>query len=158
MASLLAKRELALQAQAQATQEMAVANLKKLEALEDQVALSLFTMPMDADLMDEAREYLNLKQREEMERLKQRMEAERRVAELEAMAHDRLVKERSAEVAKVTESRGTASALSPIAPAITPLMSGGGGSPSTPIALPLPTSTTAAGTSKSSTSLSFHVN
>ena len=137
---------------------MAVANLKKAEALQDQTALSLSTMPMDADLMDEAREYLNLRRREEMERLKRRMEAERRAVELEAMAHDRLVKERSAEVARATKSRGTASALSSITLAVTPPMSRGGGSPSTPIASPLLTSATATGTIKFSTPLPFHVN
>ena len=60
-ASLLAKRESAFQAQAQAMQQMAVANLKKTEALQDQVALSLFTMPMNAQLTEEAREYINLR-------------------------------------------------------------------------------------------------
>ena len=130
---------------------MAVANLKKAEALQDQAMLSLFTMPMDTDLTEEAREYLNLRRREEMDRLKRRMEAKRRAAELEAMAHDQLVKQRSAEVTRATKSRGTAPAMSPIAPAGTPLMSACGGLPGTPITSPLCGSATAPGTGKSST-------
>ena len=117
-ASLLAKRESALQGQA--THQMAVENLKKAEALQDQAALYLFTMPMDADLTEEAREYLNLRRREEMDRLKRRMEAERRAAELEALAHEQVVKQRSAEVATVRTSRRLAPPLSPIAAATIP--------------------------------------
>ena len=65
---------------------MAVVNLKKVEALQDQVALSLFTMPIDVHLTEEAREYLNLRRREENKRQKRHMEVERRAAELESMA------------------------------------------------------------------------
>ena len=137
---------------------MAVANLKKAEALQDQATLSLFTMPLDADLTDEAREYLNLRQREEMDRLKRRMEAERRATELEALAHDKVVKQRSAEVARATKSRRPPPPLSPIAPAGTPPTSACGGLPATPIASPLRGSATAPGTGKSNIPFFSHVN
>ena len=127
---------------------MVVANLKKAKALQDQAALSLFTMPMDAQLTEEAREYLNLRRQEEMERLKRRMEAVQRAAKLEAMAHDRLVKERSAEVARATKSRGTPPAMTPIAPEMSPPIRIRLQFPSTPLPLPHPAAATPVGTGK----------
>ena len=135
---------------------MAVANLKKAKALQDQAALSLFTIPIDVQLTKEAtREYLNLRQGEEMERLKRCMEAEQRAAELEAMVHDCLMKERSAEVERATKCRGTLAAVTPIVPEMSPPITRGGGSPSTPLALPHPTVAMPGAIDKFATSTKF---
>ena len=53
-------KDVAIRAQARATANLAVANMRKTQVLQDQAALSLFTMPSDQGLSEEAREYLEL--------------------------------------------------------------------------------------------------
>ena len=72
-----------LHAQARATKQMAIANLKKVETLQDQVALTLFTMPMEDGLSKQAKEYLKLRCNE----------AENRMAEQEAFKHERVMRD-----------------------------------------------------------------
>ena len=50
----------------------------KAQVLQDQAALSLFTMPVDEGLSDEAREYLSLRRQEEMSKLLWRLTEEKR--------------------------------------------------------------------------------
>jgi hypothetical protein len=54
------QRECAVQGQAQAAVDMAVANVQKAQVLQDQAALNLFTMP-EADPAEVAK-YLRLRQ------------------------------------------------------------------------------------------------
>ena len=90
-----------------------------------------------------------------MERLKRRIEAEWQAAELKAMAHDRFMKERSAEVARATKCRGTPAAVTPIVPEMSPPVTRGGGSPSTPLASSHPAAAMPVGTGKFATSKNF---
>ena len=64
------------------------------------------------------------------------------------MAHDRLVKERSTEVARASKYRGTPPAVTPIAPKTSPPISRRLGSPSTPLPSPHPAAATPVGTGK----------
>lgn len=91
------KRDKILHSQARATETMALASLRKANALQDQCALSLFTMPLEEGLTEEARKYFMLRRQEEIQRLEGRIEAEQRQAELEAIEHERLLKERNVE-------------------------------------------------------------
>jgi hypothetical protein len=59
-------KESAVWAQARAASEMAAANFKKAQALENQQALSLFTLPQDWELDAEVVEFVKLRRREEM--------------------------------------------------------------------------------------------
>ena len=89
-----------MRAQARATAELAAANLRKAEVLSDQAALSLFTMPNEERLFDEAREYLSLRRQEEMAKLRKRLVHERH-EEAEAVAEAaRLDRERAADLAR----------------------------------------------------------
>lgn len=72
--------------------------MRKAEAMADHAAMSLFRMPME-DLEDDAREYFQLRRKEELERIKMRMEQAKRAAEKEKMEHDKFVRERAAEKA-----------------------------------------------------------
>ena len=74
-ASLLAKKKVTLRAQALATKQMAIANLKKTKTLQDYTKLSLLTMLIDDNLSKQAREYLNLQHNEKVERLKKHIDA-----------------------------------------------------------------------------------
>jgi hypothetical protein len=99
------QREHAVRAQARATADMAMANMRKAQILHDQATLSLFTMPNKDSLSDMAREYLNLRREEEMYNLKQRL-AERKEQEARALAEARkLADERATEVAAATQNR-----------------------------------------------------
>ena len=69
------RRDSILKTQALATEQMAVANMRKAEAMSDHAAMSLFQMPID-DVDDEAREYFQLRRKLELERIKRRMEQE----------------------------------------------------------------------------------
>jgi tRNA U34 5-methylaminomethyl-2-thiouridine-forming methyltransferase MnmC len=51
-----------------ATVEMAVANMRKVQILQNQATLSLFTMPNEDFLLEQAREYLSFE--EEIRKLK----------------------------------------------------------------------------------------
>ena len=53
-------KDVAIRAQARATTDLAAANMRKAQVLQDQAALSLFTMLSDQGLSKEAREYLEL--------------------------------------------------------------------------------------------------
>jgi hypothetical protein len=77
------KREKILVGQARATESMAEASLLKATAPQDQCAMSLFTMPMEEGMSDEAKRYFTLRRQEEIHRLERRMRLERRAAELE---------------------------------------------------------------------------
>jgi hypothetical protein len=75
---------------------MAVANMRKVEAMSDHAAMSLFRMPIE-DVDDEAREYFKLRRKLELERIKRRMEHENREAEREKLDHEILLRERAAD-------------------------------------------------------------
>ena len=92
-------------AQARATAELASANLRKAEVLSDQAALSLFTMPNEERLSNEACEYVSLRWQEEMAKLRKRV-AQERQEEQEAVAEaGRLDRERAAELTHVQRRR-----------------------------------------------------
>ena len=94
-----------MQAQARATADLAVANMRKAKVLEDQTALSLFTMPTDQGLSDESREYLMLRREEEMVKLRRRVIEEKcREATFAAKA-TRLAQERGTKVERTTRTR-----------------------------------------------------
>jgi hypothetical protein len=84
------KREKILVSQARATETMAETSLRKANALQDQCAMSLFTMPLEEGMTEEARRYFTLRRQEEIERLERRMRVERRAAELEELEHANL--------------------------------------------------------------------
>ncbi|KAG0588250.1 hypothetical protein KC19_2G228700 [Ceratodon purpureus] len=114
------RKEAILKSTARATEQMAAANLRKAEAMADHAAAALFRMPME-DLDEDAKEYFQLRRKEELERIKRRMDQERRVAEREKMEHDKLQAERAAEKA-ARERAGEAQAgkrqrLQPTTPA-----------------------------------------
>jgi hypothetical protein len=69
-------KESAVWAQARAASEMAVANFKKAQALENQQALFLFTLPQDGELDAEAVEFVKLCRREEMLKTRRRLTKE----------------------------------------------------------------------------------
>jgi hypothetical protein len=92
------RKDSILKSTARATEQMAAANMRKAEAMADHAAMSLFRMPME-DLEDDAREYFQLRRKEELERIKTRMEQAKRANEKEKMEHDKLVRERAAEKA-----------------------------------------------------------
>jgi hypothetical protein len=87
-----------VRAQAKATAAMAAANLRKAQALSDQAALSLFTMPANLNLSEQAREYLELRREEEMRKLRRRIAAEKEQEAREAAEWKRQVQENAAEV------------------------------------------------------------
>jgi len=58
------KREKILQSQARATETIAEASLRKANALQDQCAMSLFTMPLEEGMTEEARRYFTLRRQE----------------------------------------------------------------------------------------------
>jgi hypothetical protein len=67
------QREHAIRAQARATADMVAANFKKTQILQDQVALSLFTMPEGSQLSVMAQEYLELRGEEELTKVQERI-------------------------------------------------------------------------------------
>jgi len=85
------KREKILQSQARATETMAEASLRKANALQDQCAMLVFTMPLEDAMSEEAKKYFTLRRQEEIARLERRMQAERRRAEVEEIEHAKLV-------------------------------------------------------------------
>ena len=87
------RRDSILRSQAAATEQMAKANMRKAEAMGDHAAMSLFRMRVE-DVDEEAREYLQLRRKEELDRIKRRMEQEERQAERERLEHEKLVRER----------------------------------------------------------------
>ena len=110
-----------MRAQARATTELATANLRKAEVLSDQAALSLFTMPNEERLSDEAREYLSLKRQEEMAKLRKRLAHERH-EEAKAVAEAaRLDRERVADLVRGQKGHIPPSPLRrPISPHVVP--------------------------------------
>ncbi|KAG0554591.1 hypothetical protein KC19_12G103000 [Ceratodon purpureus] len=114
------KGEKILAAQARATETIAEASLRKANALQDQCAMSLFTMPDQDSMTDEAKKYFALRRQEEIHRLERRMQAEKRRAEMEELEHAKLLKERNLEKAatKTTAAATPAAAASP-APVVT---------------------------------------
>jgi hypothetical protein len=83
------KRDKILVGQAQATESMTKASLLKATTLQDQCAMSLFTMPMEEGMSDEAKRYFTLQRQEEIHRLERRMRLERRAAEVEELEHSK---------------------------------------------------------------------
>ena len=71
-------KEVAIHAQVRATADLVAANVRKAQVLQDQAALSLFTMPMEQGLSEEAREYLSLRREEEMTKQHRRLAEEKR--------------------------------------------------------------------------------
>jgi hypothetical protein len=90
------RRDSILKSQARATEQMAAANMRKAEAMQDHSAMALFKMNLD-ELDQGAREYFELRRSEEMERIRRRIDAEKRVADQERVEHDRLMLEREAD-------------------------------------------------------------
>ena len=87
------KREKILQSQAQATETMAETSLRKANALHDQCAMSLFTMPLEQGMIEDARRYFTFRRQEEIHRLERRMRVERRAAELKEIEHAKLLRQ-----------------------------------------------------------------
>ena len=98
-------KEVAIHAQARATTDLVAANMWKTQVLQDQAALSLFTMPMEQGLSEEAREYLSLCWKEEMTKPRRRLAEEKRDEARIAADACRLDKQWSAEVHRVTRNR-----------------------------------------------------
>ena len=91
-------KEMAIHAQARAIADLAAANIRKAQVLQDQAALSLFTMPMEQGLSDEAREYLSLCWQEEMSKLHRCFAEEKRDEARIAADASRLEQQRSVEL------------------------------------------------------------
>ena len=91
--------------QARATVDLAAANMRKAQVLQDQAALSLFTMPMEQGLSEQAREYLSLRREEEMTKLRRRLAEEKRNEARLAADACRLEEHCSAEVQRATRNR-----------------------------------------------------
>ena len=141
------KREKVLQSQARATETMAEASLRKANALQDQCAMSFFTMPLEEGMTEEARRYFTLRRQEEIQRLERRMRVERRAAELEELEHAKLLKDRNLE-ATTARNRAVAVLVVPVdtrappwAPTPTNVDSGAAGAGETPRNLPVFTGT-----------------
>ena len=109
-----AKREKIMQKQVLASERMAEASLLKATAMQDQCALSLFTMPTGEGLTEQARRYIELRRMEEIERLERRILSEHRAVELAKLEHERLLKERSYDGPRSRHGRGAAAATSPV--------------------------------------------
>jgi hypothetical protein len=60
--------------QAKATSEMAAANAEKVAVMRDQAALQLFSIPDDSTMSNMAREYLQLRNEEELTKVKHRIQ------------------------------------------------------------------------------------
>ena len=71
---------------------MAEVSLHKANALQDQCVMSLFTMPLEEGMTEEARRYFTLRHQEEIHRLERRMQVEQRAAELEELEHAKLLR------------------------------------------------------------------
>jgi hypothetical protein len=67
------QRDQGVKKQEKVTADIAAANYKKAQVLEDQAALSLFIMPDDRPLSNEAAEYLQLRKEEELLKLRERV-------------------------------------------------------------------------------------
>ena len=80
--------------------------------MQDQCALSLFTMPTGEGLTEQARQYIELCRTKEIERLERRILSERRATELAKLEHERLLKERSYDGPRSRRGRGAAAATS----------------------------------------------
>ena len=91
------RRDSILKTQARATEQMAAANMRKAEAMQDHSAMTLFRMNLE-ELDQGAREYFQLWRMEKLERIKRRIEVEKRVADREKAEHDKLMQEREAKV------------------------------------------------------------
>jgi hypothetical protein len=89
------------QVQAKATADMATANLKKAQAIQDQAALSLFTLPDDSLFSDKARKYLELRREDAMARLRLRMAMDK-AAQVRELAEQK--KETTADAAKIANA------------------------------------------------------
>jgi hypothetical protein len=99
------QREHAMRAQARATADIAAANLKKDQILEDQAVVSLFTMPNDSNPLAQAHEYLELRREEELEKLRTRIAKKKaEQVRLKALA-EREAGARTTEVSAATERR-----------------------------------------------------
>ena len=135
------KREKILVSQARATETMAEVSLRKANALQDQCAMSLFTMPLEEGMTEEAKRYFTLRRQEEIERLERRMRVERRAAELEELEHAKLIKDRNLE-ASTSRKRAVSvvpfdTPAPPWAPSPTNLDSGAAVAEETPRNLPV---------------------
>ena len=107
--------------------------------------MSLFTMPLEEGMADEARRYFTLRQQEEIHCLERRMRMERRAAELEKLEHKKLLKVGNLQA---SSSRIRAALVVPVdtpapawAPSPTNADSGAAGAGETPRDLPVFTCT-----------------
>jgi multidrug efflux pump subunit AcrA (membrane-fusion protein) len=138
----------AIRAQARATADVAAANFKKAQILQDQAALSLFTMPEGTQLSAQAREYLELRREEELEKLRERIattkaEAARRKAEA-ARRKAEAEREAAARTQEVDVAVGRCVPPAPLAPEASPrppcMQSPTAGAPGTTVQSPAPNS------------------
>ena len=115
------RRDSILKTQARATEQMAAANMRKAEAMQDHSdsAMTLFMMNLE-ELDQGAREYFQLRRMEELERIKRRIEAEKRVPDREIAEHDKLMLEREADVQRGKRPRTAAAPRS--TPSAAPLL------------------------------------
>lgn len=113
------RRDSILKSQARATEQMAAANMRKAEAMQDHSAMALFKMNLD-ELDQGAREYFELRRSEEIERIRRRIDAEKRVAERERAEHDRLMQEREADGLRGKRPRTAPTNAAPVQTAPSP--------------------------------------
>ena len=111
---------------------MAVANMRKAEAMTDHATMSLFRMPIE-DVDDEAREYFKLRRKLELERIKRRMEHEMQESEREKLDHKKLLRERAAEEHRSKRLQQQAKTPAQVQPQPAPIP------PAQPYATPTPT-------------------
>jgi hypothetical protein len=136
------KREKVLQGQARATKTMAEASLLKATALQDQCAMSLFTMPMEEGMSDEAKRYFTLRRQEEIHRLERRMRLERRAAELEELEHSKQMNAGNLEARRPIRGAVASQPVPVDSPAALWADTSGAGAVETPRPLPVFTGTT----------------
>ena len=140
------KLEKILHSQAIATKTMAEASFRKANALQDQCAMSLFTMPLEKGMTEEARKYFALRW-QEIHPLERCMRLERRAAELEELEHAKLLKagnldQTTLKICEVAAPVAThVDTPPPWAPSPTTADSGAAGAGETPRDLPVFTGT-----------------
>ena len=92
--------EIAVCTQARVIANLAATNNRKAQIVEDQAALSLFTMPNEEHLSPQAQEYLNLRRDEQMMKLCKRLAAKREEEDCVATEAARQETDRAREVTR----------------------------------------------------------
>jgi hypothetical protein len=137
-------REQVAKATQRVTADMASANFKKAQVLEDQAALQIFTMPESQVLSEQAREYLQLRRDEELIKIRLRVAERKAALEREeaatrradaALARERALRE---EEVAAANARRTPAPPAPPPPATTALPPRTASAPSGTSPLPSP--------------------